>query len=183
MSAPASTTVVVMGVSGSGKTTVAEELAHRLAWPLIEGDDLHPAANVEKMHSGHPLTDEDRWPWLDRVAERIGSWERAGESGIVTCSALKRAYRDRLRAGHPSVWFAHVDADPDVLRERLAHRTGHYMPPALLDSQLAALQPLQGDEPGATVDGDTPPAAVVTALVAALTLHDHPLDKEPDDRH
>lgn len=168
MSAEKTSTVVVMGVSGSGKTTVAQELSARLGWRLVEGDDLHPPANVEKMRSGRPLSDDDREPWLDRVGERIGAWEGAGESGIITCSALKRTYRDRIRAGHPSVWFAHVDAHEQVLRDRLARRTGHYMPGALLDSQLATLEPLQPDEAGATVDGDSPCPVVVTAMLEQL---------------
>jgi gluconokinase len=162
------TTVVVMGVSGSGKTTVAEGLAARLGWEFAEGDDFHPAANVEKMRSGHPLDDDDRWPWLRELAGWIGERERAGRSVVVTCSALKRAYRDLLREGHPSVWFAHVTADAALIRERLEHRSGHYMPASLLDSQLVTLEPLEGDEPGAAVSGAGAPETVVDELLAAL---------------
>lgn len=167
-------TVVVMGVSGSGKTTVARELARRLGWPFAEGDDFHPAANVRKMAAGQALDDDDRGPWLRRLAAWIGAREQSGDSAVLTCSALKRAYRDLLRDGHPSVWFVHVTADPDLLRARLAGRSGHYMPPSLLDSQLEALAPLQADEPGVTVDAGRPGEEVAadelaSAAVAALT--------------
>jgi gluconokinase len=162
------TTIVVMGVSGSGKSTVAEGLASRLGWEFAEGDDFHPAANVAKMRSSRPLDDEDRGPWLRRLASWIGEREQAGRSVVVTCSALKRSYRDLLRDGHPSVWFAHVTADPALLRQRLEHRSGHYMPAALLDSQLAVLEPLQDDEPGTAVSGAGAPEMVVEELLAAL---------------
>jgi gluconokinase len=161
-------TVVVMGVSGSGKSTVASGLVDRLGWDFAEGDDFHPPENVAKMRAGTPLDDDDRWPWLRALAEWIGEHERAGQSAVVTCSALKRSYRDLLRDGHPSVWFAHVDTDPDVLRDRVESRTGHYMPPSLLDSQLATLEPLQADEPGATVSGAGSPETVVSDLLTAL---------------
>ncbi|TFV89792.1 gluconokinase [Blastococcus sp. CT_GayMR16] len=165
---PPTTTIVVMGVSGSGKSTVAATLVDRLGWEFAEGDDFHPPANVEKMRAGHPLDDEDRWPWLRSLADWIGSHERAGRSVVVTCSALKRSYRDLLRDGHPSVWFAHVTADPELIRERVEHRTGHYMPPSLLDSQLATLEPLADDEPGAAISGAGSPPSVATELLAAL---------------
>jgi gluconokinase len=164
----APTSIVVMGVSGSGKSTVAEGLVDRLGWEFAEGDDFHPPANVERMRSGTPLDDEDRWPWLRSLAAWIGEREQAGESVVVTCSALKRAYRDVLRDGHPSVWFAHVTADAELLRERITHRTGHFMPSTLLDSQLALLEPLQDDEPGAAVSGAGAPEDVVTSLLGAL---------------
>jgi gluconokinase len=165
---PATTTIVVMGVSGSGKSTVAEGLVQRLGWQFAEGDDFHPAANVEKMRAGHPLDDEDRWPWLRTLADWIGEHERAGTSVVVTCSALKRSYRDLLCDGHPSVWFAHVTADAELIRDRLQHRAGHYMPASLLDSQLATLEPLQDDEPGARISGAGAPDAVVDSLLATL---------------
>ncbi|SOE04047.1 gluconokinase [Blastococcus haudaquaticus] len=164
----APTSIVVMGVSGSGKTTVAAGLVERLGWEFAEGDDFHPPANVEKMRSGRPLDDDDRWPWLRSLAAWFGEHERAGASVVVTCSALKRSYRDLLRDGHPSVWFAHVTADAEVLRRRVADRSGHYMPSSLLDSQLATLEPLQDDEPGAAVPGDGAPEDVVALLLAAL---------------
>jgi gluconokinase len=166
---PATTSVVVMGVSGSGKSTVAAGLVERLGWEFAEGDEFHPPENVAKMRAGTPLTDEDRWPWLRRLADWIGERERAGRSVVVTCSALRRAYREVLGDGHPSVWFAHVTADAELIRDRLEHRTGHYMPASLLDSQLATLEPLQDDEPGAAVSGAGAPQAVVDELLAALS--------------
>lgn len=165
---PAPVTVVVMGVSGSGKTTVAKELARRLGREYAEGDDFHPAHNVEKMSAGIPLTDEDRAPWLQKLADWIGEHERMGRSVVVTCSALKRSYRDLLRDGHPSVWFAHVSADAELLRDRLEHRKNHYMPASLLDSQLATLEPLQPDEPGVTVSAAGSPEHVVDEVLAEL---------------
>jgi gluconokinase len=165
---PGTTTIVVMGVSGSGKSTVAATLVDRLGWPFAEGDDFHPPANVEKMRAGHPLDDEDRWPWLRSLAAWIGEQERAGRSVILTCSALKRSYRNLLLDGHPSVWFAHVTAEPELIRERIQSRTGHYMPASLLDSQLATLEPLGDDEPGARVSGAGSPPSVVDELLDAL---------------
>jgi gluconokinase len=162
------TSIVVMGVSGSGKSTVATGLVDRLGWDFAEGDDFHPTANVEKMRAGHPLDDEDRWPWLRTLADWIGEHERAGKSVVVTCSALKRVYRDLLCDGHPSVWFAHVTADADLLRERLSQRAGHYMPASLLGSQLATLEPLQDDEPGARISGAGSPDEVVESLLTTL---------------
>lgn len=161
------TTLIVMGVSGSGKTTVADELVARLGWGFAEGDSFHPAANVAKMHAGHPLDDEDRRPWLRALASSIGDQEQAGRSTVVTCSALKRSYRDLLREGHPSVRFVHLAVPAPVLTGRLARRQGHYMPASLLESQLATLEPLEPDEPGVTVDGDVPPAEIVAAVQAA----------------
>jgi gluconokinase len=166
---PPTTSIVVMGVSGSGKSTVAAGLVERLGWDFAEGDDFHPPENVEKMRSGHPLTDEDRWPWLRRIADWIGEQERAGRSCIVTSSALKRSYRDLLRDGHPSVWFAYVAVDAELIRERMEHRSGHYMPVSLLDSQLATLEPLQDDEPGDRVSGAGDVDTVVAAIIAALS--------------
>jgi gluconokinase len=163
------TTLVVMGVSGSGKTTVAVAVAKRLGWLFAEGDDFHPAANVAKMAAGQPLGDEDRWPWLRVLADWIGAREAAGENAVLTCSALRRAYRDVLSQGHPSVRFVHVTATPETLRQRLEQRRGHYMPASLLDSQLATLEPLAADEPGITLPGDGPAGEIVDALVARLT--------------
>jgi gluconokinase len=166
---PAGTTsIVVMGVSGSGKSTVAAGLVEQLGWEFAEGDDFHPKVNVEKMRSGQPLDDDDRWPWLRTLADWIGEHEQAGTSVIVTCSALKRSYRDLLGDGHPSVWFAHVTADRELLRGRVENRPGHYMPSSLLDSQLATLQPLEDDEPGASISGAGAPEDVVAKLLTAL---------------
>ncbi|HET7028052.1 MAG TPA: gluconokinase [Candidatus Limnocylindrales bacterium] len=162
------TTVVLMGVAGVGKTSVMRALAPRLLATTQEGDELHPAANVEKMASGQPLTDDDRRPWLDAIAGWIGEQERAGSDGIVTCSALKRAYRDRLRDGHPSVWFAHLVAPRDVLAARMTTRPGHFMPESLLDSQLATLEPLQPDEPGASFPTTASPDEIAEAIAARL---------------
>jgi gluconokinase len=167
---PTSTiTVVVMGVSGSGKTTVARCMADALGWPFAEGDDFHPPANVVKMSSGTPLTDEDRVPWLEAVARWIGEQEAAGRSAIVTCSALKRAYRDVLRRDNPSVWFVHVSSSPVALQHRLKTRSGHYMPASLLASQLEALEPLEADEPGVTVSGEGSPHEVAARALDALS--------------
>ena len=162
------TSVVVMGVSGSGKTTVAEGVARELGWPFTEGDDHHPPANVEKMRAGIPLTDDDRRPWLQGLARWIAGQETEGRSCVLTCSALARRYRDLLGAGNESVWFVHVDVPEDVLAERLAARRGHYMPASLLRSQLDALEPLADDEPGITVPGTGSPDEVVRSVVAAL---------------
>lgn len=157
-----------MGVSGTGKSTVAGLLAQALGWPMAEGDDFHSAANVAKMHDGHPLTDADRAPWLAAISAWIGSCETAGSGGIVTCSALKRAYRDELRHGHPDVRFICLVGDHDLLESRLENRTGHFMPASLLDSQLETFQPLEPDEPGATIDVSATPAQIEQAALAAL---------------
>jgi gluconokinase len=145
--------LVVMGAAGTGKSKVAATLAERLGWDLGEGDDLHPAANVAKMSSGQPLTDEDRWPWLDNVASWIDDHVATGRPGIMTCSALKKAYRDRLRG--PGVAFVHLNGTRELLAARLAARRDHYMPSSLLDSQLEALQPLEADENGIVVELDS----------------------------
>jgi len=161
-------TVVMMGVSGTGKTTVGEVLAGREGWAFAEGDQFHPEANVAKMSHGIPLDDEDRWPWLQAIADWIGEREAAGESAVVACSALKRAYRDLLCSGHPSVWFAHLTAPEAELDRRLRNRPGHYMPASLLPSQLATLQPLEADEPGAAFDDAGGAEHVVDRIAAAM---------------
>ena len=157
--------VVVMGVSGSGKSTVGRLLASRLGVPYAEGDDFHPPANVAKMSSGEPLTDEDRWPWLRSLADWIAA--HAG-GGVLTCSALKRAYRDVLASAGTPVWFLHLAGSPEVIAARLAARSGHFMPPALLDSQFADLEPLGPDEPGATVDVSGSPEEIVAAALEGV---------------
>jgi gluconokinase len=167
---PPNVTIVVMGVSGSGKSSVLQALAVLLPGAATaEGDDFHPAANVAKMRSGHPLDDADRWPWLDAIARWIGEQEAASLDAIVTCSALRRSYRKRLRNGHRSVWFAHLVAPRQVLAERMATRHGHFMPAALLDSQLETLEDLGPDEPGAAFDvTEQTPAETAAAIIARL---------------
>jgi gluconokinase len=158
--------VVVMGVAGTGKTTIGSLLAARLGVPYAEGDDFHPPANIAWMSAGTPLTDDDRWPWLDA----IGSWAhgRAGLGGVVSCSALKRSYRDRLRAEAPGVVFVHLAGDRSLIEDRMSHRQGHFMPTALLDSQFATLQPLQEDEAGVVVDVSGSPEEIAGRAAKAL---------------
>jgi carbohydrate kinase (thermoresistant glucokinase family) len=157
-----------MGVSGSGKSTVGALLAGRLGWAFAEGDDLHPAANVAKMAAGHPLDDADRWPWLARIAAWMDERRAAGESGIVTCSALKRRYRDVLRG--PDVIFVHLAGTKDQIAGRLLARQGHFMPAALLDSQLADLQPPDPDENAMIVDIAETAQETADEIVARLGL-------------
>lgn len=157
-----------MGVSGSGKSTVAGVLAGRLGWDLAEGDDMHPPENVAKMASGHPLDDEDRWPWLVTVAAWIRERTQADRPGIVTCSALKRIYRDRLRGD--GVVFVHLVGTPDEIANRIAVRHGHYMPTLLLDSQLQTLEPLWPDEEAITVDVSGSPQDEAARIIARLRL-------------
>jgi gluconokinase len=156
---------VLMGVTGSGKTTVGRLLAADLGWAFVEGDDFHPAANVEKMRRGEPLDDADRAPWLRALARRIDELVAAGQSAVVACSALKQAYRELLARGRPGVSFVYLKAPAGLLGERLRHRTGHFMPPALLASQLDTLE-----EPAdaLTVDAGPPPKAVVAAIRRGL---------------
>jgi gluconokinase len=170
--------LVVMGVSGVGKTSVAHALVARTGWTFQEGDDLHPEANRAKMAAGQPLDDDDRWPWLRRIADWIGGREAAGMGAVVTCSALKRAYRDLLCDGHPSVRFVHLLADEDVLTDRVTHRQGHFMPPALLRSQLDTLEPLEPDEPGVGVGTQGDPDAIADRALAALRDHEAGPTKE-----
>ncbi len=160
--------LVIMGVSGSGKSTVAGILAGQLGWDLEEGDDLHPAANVTKMHSVIPLTDEDRWPWLDRVAAWISEHTAAGLPGIITCSALKRIYRDRMRGDN--VVFVHLAGTKDTIAHRLNARMDHFMPGALLDSQLSTLEPPGADENTVVIDVGRPPAQEAAEIIERLGL-------------
>ncbi|MFJ1795861.1 gluconokinase [Kitasatospora griseola] len=161
--------IVVMGVSGVGKTTVARLLAHRLGLPYAEADDFHPAANIAKMSAGTPLDDHDREPWLRALGAWLGERAAAGTGGVVTCSALKRSYRDILRDACPEAFFLHLTGSHELVGDRIAHRTGHFMPPSLLDSQYATLEPLRADESGTVLDVDADPDTLVDRAVAALS--------------
>ncbi len=156
--------VVVMGVSGSGKTTVGEPLAERLGVDLGEADEFHPQANKDKMSAGEPLTDEDRIPWL----HAIGGWLADRDGAVATCSALKRSYRDLLRDDAPGTVFLHLTAPQDLLSERMTSRKGHFMPASLLQSQLDTLEPLEPDESGLEVDSTVAPDEIVDRFLAWL---------------
>ncbi len=156
-----------MGVSGSGKTTIAALLAGGLGWNFADGDDLHPAANVAKMKSGTPLTDEDRWPWLDIIAAWIDT-ARAGRPGVVTCSALKRVYRDRLLAGRADVRLVYLHGSYDVIATRQAARQGHFMPASLIQSQFATLEEPGADEHPISVAVDLAPDVIVAEVIRQI---------------
>ncbi|MFE1953854.1 MULTISPECIES: gluconokinase [Streptomyces] len=162
--------VVVMGVAGTGKTTIGPLLAERLGVPYAEGDDFHPQANIDKMSAGTPLDDDDRRPWL----EAIGRWahSRAGLGGVVSSSALKRSYRDLLRSEAPDAVFLHLTGSRELILDRMSHREGHFMPTSLLDSQFATLQPLQADEAGVDVDVSGSPEEITDRAVKALAALD-----------
>lgn len=160
--------VVVMGVSGSGKTTVSALLAAGLGWQFQEGDALHPPENVEKMRNGTPLTDADRLPWLRKIAEEIERWRDRGESGVVTCSALKRSYRDIIIGSRPDVRLVYLKGSYDLIRHRLAARHEHFMPVALLDSQFAALEEPAPDEHPIVIDVGGRPADLAAEIVRRL---------------
>jgi gluconokinase len=159
---------VVMGVSGSGKTTVSSLLAAALGCQFQEGDDLHPPENVEKMQAGTPLTDADRLPWLREIAEEIDSWRGRRESGVLTCSALKRSYRDIIIGNRPEVTLVYLKGPYDLIRRRMAARHGHFMPVALLDSQFATLEEPTPDEHPITVDVGGKPADIAFEIVRQL---------------
>lgn len=161
-------TVVLMGVTGAGKSTVVAPLARRLRAVSAEGDAFHSDANVRKMAAGVPLDDDDRQPWLWAIAAWIGAREAESVDAVVTCSALRRRYRDVLGEGHPSVRFVHLAAPRAVLEGRLTQRTGHYMPASLLPSQLDTLEPLRRDEPGFEVSADQPPEAIAHEIMKRL---------------
>lgn len=162
------TIVVVMGVSGSGKTTVAAMLAGALHCQFLEGDELHPPSNVAKMHGGTPLTDADRWPWLRKIASEIDGWRSRGESGVVTCSALKRTYRDILIGDRPDVTLVYLRGSRELIQQRMAARHEHFMPVALLDSQFATLEEPGPDERPVVVDIGGRPAEIVAEIVRQL---------------
>jgi gluconokinase len=173
---PSPVVLVIMGVSGVGKSTIAALLAERLGWTFEEGDSLHPTANVEKMAAGIPLTDDDRWPWLARIADWIDGHLDTGENGIITCSALKRSYRNVLNRRGTGVEFVYLALDRADLEERVEHREGHFMPSSLLDSQLETLEPPALSEPAIEVDASTDPQLVVDRIMRQLGLRPKPLE-------
>lgn len=158
-----------MGVSGSGKSTIGAALAERLGWRFVDGDELHPAENIAKMHSGHPLDDLDRAPWLAAIAAQIEAWAAAGTPGVVTCSALKRRYRDTIMGGRAGVRLVYLAGTQRLIASRIAARTGHFMPVGLLDSQFAALEPPSEDENPILTPIDAPVGAIVDHIVTALS--------------
>jgi gluconokinase len=167
------TIIVMMGVSGSGKTTIAKGVADRFGWQMLEGDKLHPPANIAKMSAGTPLTDEDRWPWLHAIAAAIDDWRADGISGVVACSALKRAYRDILIGPRTDVVLVYLQGSHDLIARRMAARHGHFMPPGLLDSQFATLEePGEAEHP--IVASIAPsPDAIVESIIESLRQRGH----------
>jgi gluconokinase len=160
-----------MGVSGSGKSTIGALLAERLGWPFADADGFHPPENVAKMAAGTPLTDADRWPWLDAIAAHIDAARKAGQPVVVACSALRRAYRERLRAGHGDLLFLHLSGAPEVIAARQAARQGHFMPPSLMASQFATLEDTVAEPDAVTVSVKASPHEVVEAALAHLRQH------------
>mgnify|MGYP002724249365 CR=1 FL=1 len=174
--------LVFMGVSGCGKTTAAELAADLTGWPYAEADEFHPQANIDKMASGHPLDDDDRRPWLEAMRDWMTDRATEGTSAgtVVTCSALKRSYRDILRGAEGRVVFVHLYGEASVIEERLAHRKGHFMPASLLPSQYADLEQLQDDEDGVTVDLARTPREIVDAGLAHAGIA--PSQSESDEK-
>jgi gluconokinase len=172
---PSPVVLVVMGVSGSGKSTIAALLSERLGWTFEEGDSLHPGTNVEKMAAGIPLTDEDRWPWLAKIADWIDGRLDTGENGIITCSALKRTYRNVLNRRGSGVEFVYLAVNRVELEDRVEHRPEHFMPASLLDSQLETLEPPAPNEPAIEVDAGTDPQLVADRILRQLGLKPLPL--------
>ena len=177
MTVPDKTVIVVMGVAGSGKTTIARLLAQDLGWKQTEADDLHGPENVAKMAAGIPLTDSDRAPWLRRICQRIDETEG---NQVVTCSALRRSYRDILRTANARVRFLHLHGSPDTLASRIGARTDHFMPASMLTSQMETLEPLTADEDGVSVDIDGTPTEIVQRALLALDLTPPPTSHESD---
>ncbi len=162
--------LVVMGVSGSGKSTIADRLAERVKWTYEDGDRFHPASNVAKMSAGQPLTDEDRWPWLQAIADEIDRVCKAGERAVIACSALKRAYRDILVHGRDDVRIIYLEGTQDLIANRLSLRKGHFMPPGLLASQFKTLEPPDESENPVTVSIDASVDAIVDDIIRRLGL-------------
>jgi len=162
--------LVVMGVSGSGKSTIADRLAARLGWRYEDGDRFHPPANVAKMSAGQPLTDEDRWPWLQAIADEIDRLSAAGQRAVVACSALKRSYRNILVHGRGDIRIVFLNGTQDLIADRLAARKGHFMPPGLLASQFKTLEPPQPGERPITVSIDAPVEAIVDDIISQLKV-------------
>ncbi len=160
--------IIVMGVSGSGKSTIGALLAEALGWPFADADGFHPAENVAKMAAGQPLTDEDRWPWLDAIAAHIGASRQAAQPVVVACSALRRAYRDRLRAGYSDLVFLHLAGEATLIAVRQAARQGHFMPPSLMASQFATLEDPAGEADAVTVSVQASPHEVVAFALGQL---------------
>lgn len=160
--------LVIMGVSGSGKTTIAKGLSQKLHWQYQEGDALHPPANVDKMKAGTPLSDADRLPWLEKIAEKIDQWRAQGISGVVTCSALKRSYRDIVVGNRPDVVLIYPKGSKELIAGRMAKRHGHFMPASLLDSQFAILEEPSPDENAVTVAIDRTPDEIEDEIVRRL---------------
>jgi gluconokinase len=168
--APAMPSVlVVMGVSGCGKSTIGTQIAIQLHWEFEDGDWFHPASNIEKMHSGHPLTDDDRWPWLNAIADFVDATRRAGNHAVIACSALKRSYRAIIVGNRPDVRLVYLKGDIDLIARRVAARHEHFMPLELLQSQFAALEEPGPDENPIVVSVEPPPRAIVAQVLAALT--------------
>jgi gluconokinase len=176
MAASAAQVLVVMGVSGSGKSTVAALIAEKLGWMFVDGDSFHTPEHVEKMHAGHALDDEDRAPWLARIAVWIQHRLEAGESGVVVCSALRRAYRDVLTGGSRRVRIVFLDGEKALIAGRLAARQGHFMSPRLLDSQFATLEVPDPDEHPITVGVADPPEMIADRVVARLAAEARPAE-------
>lgn len=159
--------IVIMGVAGCGKTSVATEISKRMGFVMAEGDDLHPRSNIEKMLSGVPLDDNDRWPWLRTISKWMREQDQLGHDTVVSCSSLKRSYRDILRA-YVNVFFVHLTDTPDEIYARMESRAGHFMPPALLDSQFDILEPLQSDEQGVTINVEASLDSVTEQAIEAI---------------
>ncbi len=173
--------LIVMGVSGSGKSTIADKLAERLRWSYEDGDKFHPASNVAKMSAGHPLTDEDRWPWLQAIADEIDRICGAGQHAVIACSALKRAYRDILVHGRSDVRIVYLQGAQELIAKRLAARKNHFMPPGLLDSQFKTLEPPDPRENPVTVSIDAPVDVIVDDIIRKLRIS--PADNDASSRN